>query len=247
MTAPAESETAAVIAAKEAEIEAARRAEIAKVANLGDRSMPAGEDITVFGDSIVVTAKDGLTATFPGIDINAKSIRRWGDGLTALHADMDAERVRRAVVVDYGTNAGIEDEAEVREFLDTLGPERMVVVVNLASTSPWIPEVNAQLERIVEDYPNATIADWHGAIGARPELLQSDRIHPDLTGAYLYADVVREAFAELSERFTGEAVDLPPGPVWPEDTHETDEPTDSATGGKSAAPSDRKAGTTNDG
>lgn len=214
-TAPKESETAAVIAAKEAEIEAERRLLAAEVAGLGDRSMPSGQDITAYGDSIVVTAKDGLTATFPGIDLNAKSIRRWSDGLTALRADLAQERVRRAVVVDFGTNAGIGDEAQVREFLDLLGPERMVVVVNLQSTSDWVPAVNAQLAGIVEDYPNAIIADWHGAVSERPDLLQSDAIHPDLGGAYLYADVVRESFARLSERMTGEPVELPAGPPWP--------------------------------
>jgi hypothetical protein len=51
------------------------------------------------------------------------------------------------------------------------------------------------------------VADWHGAISARPELLQADGIHPDLDGAYLYADVVAGAFAELSERLTGVPVD----------------------------------------
>lgn len=217
-TAPDVSETAAVIHAKEAEIEAERQKEIERVANLGDRSMPEGKDISAHGDSIVVTAKDGLGVYFPEIDINAKSIRRWGDGVAALKADLEEGRVRRAVIVDYGTNAGIEDEAEVRAFLDALGEERMIVVVNIASVSDWVPEVNAKLDEIVADYPNAIVADWNGAIAKQPELLQADRIHPDLTGAYLYADVVRGAFAELSERLTGERVELPPAPAWPEAT-----------------------------
>ena len=217
LASPEESETAAVIHAKEAELAAQQQARIADVARLGDRSMPAGEDITAFGDSIVVTAKDGLEAVFPGIMIDAKSIRRWDDGLVALRAQLDAGTVRRAVLVDFGTNAGIEDEAEVREFLDLLGPERMIVVANLASTSPWIPDANAQLDAIVADYPNAVVADWHAAIAQRPALLQSDRIHPDLGGAYLYAETVRDAFAQLSERLTGTAPEPAPLPTWPVD------------------------------
>ena len=230
ITAPAESETAAVIHAKEAELAAQEQARIADVARLGDRTMPAGEDITAFGDSIVVTAKDGLQATFPDIMIDAKSIRRWGDGLTALRAQLDAGTVRRAVLVDFGTNAGIEREEEVREFLDLLGPERMVVVANIASTSTWVPAVNAQLDAIVADYPNAIVADWNSAISTRPALLQSDHIHPDLGGAYLYAEVVRDAFAALSHRLTRTAPELAPLPQWPVD-RETGEYRRSGPGG----------------
>ena len=53
--------------------------------------------------------------------------------------------------------------------------------------------IREQVDRIVADYPNVIVADWHSAIGARPELLQTDRIHPDLGGAYLYAETVRQA------------------------------------------------------
>src|SRR5690606_30039634 len=106
----------------------------------------------------------------------------------------------------FGTNAGITDPAPVRDVLDALGPDRMVVLLNVYGASHWVPETNAALDRIAADYPNAIVADWHAAADEHPDLLQADRIHPGIEGAHLYAQVVRDAFADLSERITGEPV-----------------------------------------
>ncbi|UNX54270.1 acyltransferase [Georgenia sp. TF02-10] len=202
--APERSQTQVQIEEAQAALDAAQSA-AAKPAT-GDFSMPTGEDITGFGDSIVVTSKDGLEQRFPGIMLDARSIRQWPDGEAAVEARLAEGSVRRAVFLDFGTNAGVNDEALVRRVLDALGEDRMIVVVNLYGGSEWVPAANETLERIVADYPNAIIADWHGAISAQPGLLQADGIHPGIEGAHLYADVVADAFAALSERVTGEPV-----------------------------------------
>src|SRR5690625_832449 len=167
-----------------------------------DRSLPTGEEITGFGDSIMVTSAHGLTHRWPEIALDAKSNRQWPDGLAAIEAALAQGTVRRAVVLDFGTNAGV-DEQVVRQSLDALGPERMVVVVNLYGGSYWIPEANATLASVVADYPNAIVADWYAAIDAAPEQLQSDGIHPDIAGGHLYTEVVADAFAELADRLQG--------------------------------------------
>jgi len=168
-----------------------------------DRSVPSGEEITGFGDSIMVTSAHGLTHRWPEIALDAKSNRQWPDGLAAIEQALAHGTVRRGVVLDFGTNAGV-DEAVVRSALDALGPERMVVVVNLYGGSYWVPEANETLARVVADYPNAIIADWYAAIDAAPEQLQSDGIHPDIAGGHLYTEVVADAFVELSERLQQE-------------------------------------------
>jgi peptidoglycan/LPS O-acetylase OafA/YrhL len=208
--APERSRTQEQIEAAQAAVDAsADDAAAVDLAAAADWSMPSGDDLTGFGDSIVVTSADGLEHRFPGVMLDAKSIRRWSDGEAAVDARLAEGTVRRAVFLDFGTNAGIEDEAVVRRVLDELGPQRMVVVVNLYGGSDWIPEANATLAEIVAEYPNAIIADWYGAISEEPELLQSDRIHPGIEGAHLYADVLASAFAALSERLTGSPVLFP--------------------------------------
>ncbi|TRW43558.1 acyltransferase family protein [Georgenia yuyongxinii] len=196
-----------LLAGQERVEESAERAEVVTPSPATDFSMPTGEEITGFGDSIVVTSADGLEVRFPGLMLDAVSNRQWPDAETAVRDRLADGTVRRAVFLDFGTNAGVKDEALVRRVLDALGSDRLIVVVNLYGGSYWVPEANATLAGIVAGYPNAIVADWHGAISAHPELLQSDGIHPDLDGAYLYADVVAGAFAELSERLTGVPVE----------------------------------------
>ena len=159
--------------------------------------VPDGKDITAIGDSLVVTSADGLEYRFPGMTFEAKSNRQWGDAMPVLEAALEADTVRDNVIVHFGTNAGVDGDA-LREVLDTLGPDRQVVVMNLYSSSTFVPPSNETIDEVVADYPNAVVGDWHAAMTEEPETLQSDRIHPDIAGMHVYARVVAESFDKLA-------------------------------------------------
>jgi len=162
-----------------------------------DLTMPSGEEITAFGDSLIVTSADALEYRFPGIHLDALSNNQWKHAEGVVGAALEYGSVGRAVIIDYGTNAGVADPAVVRRVLDMLGPKRLVVVVNLYGHSTFIESSNQVLADVMAEYPNATIADWNTAISADPSLLQSDRTHPDIEGAMLFADTVKAAFEGL--------------------------------------------------
>jgi len=180
-------------------------------AELAAYAMPSGGEMDIFGDSIVVASINALTYYFPGIRSDARSNRQWSDGLTQVGAH--AGDLRRAVVVDFGTNAGV-DEAAAKRVLDLIGSQRMVVLVTIYGRADWIDTANAALARLAAGRANVVVADWHGAISAHPELLQSDGIHPSITGAHLFAKTVRSALAQLSERHTGQKVTLKDLPAY---------------------------------
>jgi peptidoglycan/LPS O-acetylase OafA/YrhL len=161
-------------------------------------AMPTGEEISAFGDSMLVTSLHGLTARFPGIDVRAQSVLQWPDGAEVVRTALAEGAVRRAVVLAYGTNAGVRDPQLVRDLVEELGPDRMVVLVSVYQYSYWVPETNARLAQIADEYDNVVLADWAGTISTRPELLQSDQIHPDVDGGHLYAEVIEDAFAQLA-------------------------------------------------
>ena len=176
-----------------------------------DWSMPSGNEIDVFGDSLVVVSKNALNYYFPGVRQDAKSNRQWTDGLSEV-----ARRggdIRRAVVLDFGTNAGVSDET-LASVLDTIGPNRMVVLVDLYGKASWIDEANERLRAAAATHSNVIVADWNTAIKAHLDLLQSDGIHPGITGAHLYATTIRQAMADLSTRHTGQPVPLKDLPVY---------------------------------
>ncbi len=169
-----------------------------------DFTMPKGDEIDVFGDSMVVGSVPALEYYFPGIQIDAKSNRRWSDGLAAVE---DAEgTLRRGVVLAFGTNAGT-DPHTVEKIIERIGSERMVVLVNLhADRLSRIDDDNAALAAIADEHANVIVADWDSAVDAAD--LQPDGIHPSLGGAHTYAATIRQAFADLSEKHTGQKVPL---------------------------------------
>lgn len=173
-------------------------------------TMPSGPEIDAYGDSIMVGSLQALRYYFPGIRIDAKSNRRWSDGLAQVRAR--GEDNRRAVILAFGTNAGVDEDA-VKQVLDTLGPRRMVVLVNIMAPFARVDTDNATLELVARGRPNVVVADWADAIRAHPDQVQSDRIHPTIIGAHLFSKTVRQALADLSERSTGKKVVLKELPI----------------------------------
>ena len=207
LTAPEKTSTQATLEDNAAQASAPRETAAVEVAaGNPDFRMPRGQEIDVFGDSMAVGSLHALRYYFPGVQIDAKSNRRWSDGQTQVRSAGDS--LRRAVVLAFGTNAGT-DEQTVRALIKDIGPDRMVVIVNLhADRLTRITKDNSTLEEIAKDHPNVAIADWDAAVSADPDQLQADGIHPSLSGAHVYAKVIRQAFADLSEKHTGKKVTL---------------------------------------
>src|SRR5690606_23993823 len=151
--------------------------------------VPDSSRLTAIGDSLVVTSADGLRWRFPEMNFAAKSNRQWKDANPVLASALAEGTVRDNVIVHFGTNAGV-NEKQLREFMDTLGPERHIAVTNLYGSITFVPGSNEIIEDVVADYPNAVVGDWQGTIAKQPEVLQSDRIHPDIEGMHVYAAVV---------------------------------------------------------
>ena len=161
--------------------------------------VPAGDTMTAIGDSLVVTSADGLTYRFPQISYLAKSNRRWADTEDLILAGIKDGTVRKNVVLHLGSNAGVDKDA-LRRTLEALGPDRNVVVMDLYLASTFTDSSNAAIREVVADFPNAVVGAWNATISERPEVLQSDKVHPDLTGMHVYAEVVAQAFDALAER-----------------------------------------------
>ena len=159
--------------------------------------VPAGEEITAIGDSLVVTSADGLTYRFPGIGYEARSNRQWHDTLAVIEESVAAGTVRDNVVLHLGTNAGVDEDA-LRAALEAFGPERNVVVMDLYVRSSFVDSSNASIAEVVAEHPNAVVGRWNSTISEQPQVLQSDQVHPDIDGMHVYAEVVARAFDELA-------------------------------------------------
>lgn len=155
-----------------------------------------GADVVGFGDSVLSAAAPALLADIPGIALDAKPIRKWVDAPGILAAAAEAGRLRPVVLLAFGTNGGFQfagSEAALREVLETIGPDRRVILVNSSGISYWLPEANARLAAIAAEYPNAVVVDWYSEAVAHPELLHNDRTHPNMAGIQVYAALVADA------------------------------------------------------
>ena len=113
---------------------------------------------------------------------------------------LDAGRLRPVVVLNFGTNAGLESAGSVqglRSVLDTIGPTRRVVLVNTVGVSDWVPSTNATLAAISAEYPNTRVMDWHATVAADPGLLHDDRTHANFDGIQVYAEQLALTLDEL--------------------------------------------------
>ena len=165
-----------------------------------DQAVPSGERITGFGDSVLAGAAPAMYDRFPGILLDAVPIRQWKDAPGVIESALAAGTVRPVVVLNFGTNAGLESEesmAGLRNSLDLLGPTRRVVLVNTMGVSDWVPTTNERLAAVAAEHPNAAVADWYGLVDDRPDLLHDDRTHPNWDGISAYSALVAATLEQL--------------------------------------------------
>jgi peptidoglycan/LPS O-acetylase OafA/YrhL len=166
----------------------ARRHRHAAAASHGRRS--TGRVLAV-GDSVMLGASSELRAAFGrNLVIDASVSRQFSQGYSEVLAD---ERVAHAstVVVHLGTN-GFVDFDELKTMLDGLRKVPRVVLVTVRVPRIWQDSVNNALAYAAKHWPNVVLADWHSVASANQGLLV-DGVHPDPSGARLYAATIARA------------------------------------------------------
>lgn len=186
-------------AAQEAAAAAAAEAEKGAIPNYDEAQMagiPEGSTITAIGDSLISGNSIGFEEQFSGINFLAEPIRQWEQGVEVVQAGIDQGLIRQNVILDFGTNGGVKDEALVREVLDTLGSDRRILLYNIYSPSSFVEESNAIYEKLAEEYPNVYLVDWNSVAAAHPEYLNSDRTHTNIEGQNAFVDAAKSVFSE---------------------------------------------------
>lgn len=162
-----------------------------------------GARISALGDSVLSGAAPAVLDRFPGIALDAKPIRKWLDAPALVAAAEQDGELRDVVVLNFGTNGGFQfkgSEEALDQVLETIGPERAVVLVNSVGVSYWVPDANTRLDEIAQARPNVVVADWNGAVRGEPGLLHADRTHPNVAGTEVYADVLEAALFSLADQ-----------------------------------------------
>ena len=161
------------------------------------RSRPAPgveEPILAVGDSVLLAASPALSQTFgPQITIDAAVGRQVSTGLQRLAQYRSAGALLRykTVVVDLGTN-GVFSPAQFAQLAQLVKGVPRVVIFNVHADRPWATVSNATLAAGVAGDPRQMrLVDWNRI--AQTPMLYADGIHPDASGAGVYATLLLSA------------------------------------------------------
>ena len=101
-------------------------------------------------------------------------------------------RLRPVVVFALGTN-GTFTSQQMRQLISAVGPHRDLVLVNTYEARSWEAGVNRVIAAAARRYPHVAMANWFATIEHRTSLLWPDEVHPQPSGARLYARMVAAA------------------------------------------------------
>lgn len=177
---------------------AAKKAEEAELAK---RFMPRGDQITAIGDSVMLASQQALDEELPGIYIDAAVSRGYPAAPAIIEQMKAADTLDPFVVLGLGINqsAAASDDKLLDEILDSLGKDRIIVLINPYGDRAWMPQSEKEVIDAAKKRDNVYVADWCHGVRDDTSVLRGDLIHPTPDGAKIYADAVKEAFRQYAE------------------------------------------------
>jgi peptidoglycan/LPS O-acetylase OafA/YrhL len=145
----------------------------------------------VFGDSVVLGARESLKAVLGEISIDAAVSRQPEEIAERIRARRAERRLGPDVIIHMGTN-GIVQEEDLKPILDELRDRNRVVVVNVRVPRVWMKPTNEMIASLVAQYPNARLADWNSVSKGKKGYFAPDGVHLTKTGAKVFGNLVND-------------------------------------------------------
>lgn len=158
-------------------------------------TMPTGDRITAIGDSVMLASSQGLSAVFPGIQIDASVSRSIMAAPELIDDDLAAGSLRQWVLVGLATNSQISAD-QLDRILAMIGRDRVLVLVNAHADRAWVPPTNQTLADYAAAHPsNVVLVDWDATANANTQVFGPDGIHPSLDSD-IYAKAVEQTIRQ---------------------------------------------------
>lgn len=145
----------------------------------------------IFGDSVVLSARESLRSVIGKVSIDAAVSRQPGVIADRIRARRDEQRLGPNVVIHMGTN-GIVQEDDLKPILEELRDRNRVVIVNVQVPRVWMKPTNKTIAALVKQYPNARLADWNSVSKGRKKYFAPDGVHLTKTGAEVFGNLINE-------------------------------------------------------
>jgi peptidoglycan/LPS O-acetylase OafA/YrhL len=145
----------------------------------------------VFGDSVVLGARESLKAVLGEISIDAAVSRQPEEIAERIRVRRDERRLGPDVIIHMGTN-GIVQEEDLKPILEELKDRNRVVVVNVRVPRVWMKPTNEMISSLVAQYPNARLADWNSVSKGKKGYFAPDGVHLTKTGAKEFGNLIND-------------------------------------------------------
>ena len=145
----------------------------------------------VFGDSVVLSARDSLRSIIGKVSIDAAVSRQPKVIADRIRARRDEQRLGPNVVIHMGTN-GIVQESDLKPILEQLRDRNRVVVVNVQVPRVWMKPTNKMISSLVKQYPNVRLADWNSVSKGQKKYFAPDGVHLTKTGADVFGNLIND-------------------------------------------------------
>jgi peptidoglycan/LPS O-acetylase OafA/YrhL len=150
---------------------------------------PDASPVTAIGDSVMLGAVDALAQVMPGVRVDGEVGMQASRALALLHGLHASDGIADLVVIHIGSN-GIVRESEFVEMMQLLEGAERVVIVNVKVPRAWEHQNNNLFAKMVRQYSNAVLVDWHSESAGGSDYFWTDGIHLRPEGAAFYASLI---------------------------------------------------------
>lgn len=156
--------------------------------------------VTFIGDSLMVGVSEGLYTLYPNAIVDAEVGRQmynFGGYVTSLDAQ---GMLHDVVLVDLGANGGFTPE-QLSNFLDEIGRDKTIFLVNTHVDRPWASDVNQTLADAAADEGDSIhLLDWQAFFNNHEDAatwLSQDGVHFNPDGGQVWLQFVTNGMYEV--------------------------------------------------
>jgi hypothetical protein len=153
--------------------------------------------VSMYGDSVMLGAKDELLAQFAGQPVTVDAVEdRSLLGAVGLFQSA-GPALGDVVVLDLGYNDASDPtvfRGRIDDAMAALAGVRHVFWLNQHDWGPGRAGMNAELVAAQSRYPNLQVIDWNAEVTAHPDEVYADSIHLTPSGQTAMATLVRQAY-----------------------------------------------------
>jgi peptidoglycan/LPS O-acetylase OafA/YrhL len=167
---------------------------VISAAQLADVQRKIEENLppAVFGDSVVLGARNSLRESLGEITIDAEVSRQPKVIAERIQIRKTEKRLSQVVVIHMGTNGTMRDDV-LRKTIAGLADRKRVVVVNVRVPRAWMKQNNKIIAQTVTEFPNVRFVDWAAASKGKKKYFAPDGVHLTKSGGKVFADLINEA------------------------------------------------------